>query len=114
MIGLWAQHEVNCRLAADKLFAFGLGDATCYGNRHPAAGGLFHLLQLAKFGIDLFGRLFADVAGVEDDKVGVFGPINRRIAEGAQDITHAFGIIYVHLAAIGPDKETFGGLCGVG
>ena len=41
----------------------------------PSRGGaLLHLADAAELGIDFFGRLLADVAGVEDDEVGVLRP----------------------------------------
>ena len=65
----------------------------------------FIAAQAAQFGIDLLGRLFADVTGVEDHHVGAFGRIGRGIAQRRQQIRHPGGIIGVHLAAIGLDVE---------
>ena len=66
----------TARLAADDLCAFGLGDAAGDGD-HPAAvqrpRAPLQLAQAAEFGIDLLGRLLADVAGVQNDEIGLVG-----------------------------------------
>ena len=54
--------------------ALGLRDAAGDRDQHVAAlrgGGFLELADAADLGIDLVDRLFADVAGVEDDEVGV-------------------------------------------
>ena len=105
VVGLRAKHEVNSRLAADKLLAFSLRHAAGHSNRHSPAGGFLPALQLAKLGIDLFGGLLADMAGIHDNEVCRLRRFHGRIAEGPQHITDALGVVHVHLAAIGPDKQ---------
>jgi hypothetical protein len=61
--------------------------------------------QAATLGIDLLGRLLADVTGVEDDQIGVVGLSGDRIAQRRQHIAHALRIVDVHLAAVRLDKE---------
>ena len=71
---LRADHEIDRWRAADDLGAFGLRDAAGNADGDAAAllaRGLLHHAQAAELGIDLLGRLLADVAGVEDDEVGV-------------------------------------------
>jgi hypothetical protein len=97
--------------SADDLGAFGLRDAAGDRDGHFPAGGEFHLLELAEFGIDLLGRLLADMARIDDHEVGAFGRVYRRIAERLQHIADALGVVDIHLAAIGPDKQALQRLC---
>ena len=75
MIALRADHHVDRRRAAQDLPALGLGDAA--GDDDRASRGprpLRARLQVAhpaELGIDLLGGLLADMAGVEDDEVGL-------------------------------------------
>ena len=64
-----------------------------------ARGGLLERAHAAELGIDLLGRLLADVAGVEDDEVGVLGRRGLGIALGRQRVRHTMRIVDVHLAA---------------
>ena len=78
VIGLRPHDHVDRRLARDDLLAFGLRDAARDREQHAASRfgpGGFQESQLAELGIDLLGRLFADVAGVEDHHVGVVGRV---------------------------------------
>ncbi len=70
------------------------------------ARGFFQPAQPAEFGKHLFGRLLADMAGVEDHHVGVVGRRRRAIAERRQHVRHAGAVIHVHLAAPGDDVQT--------
>ena len=108
VIGLRSQHEVDQRLAAHDLFAFGLRNTASHGDCHVATGLALHALQLAEFGIDFFGGLFTNMARVQHNEVCRFRRINRRIAERTQYVPHALGIIDIHLAPIGLDEETLG------
>src|SRR5439155_26537258 len=67
-----------------------------------------HLLEEVELGKHLFGRLLADVAGVENDQIGVFRGRRRGIAERRHQIGHARRIVDVHLATIGLDEEALG------
>src|SRR5215510_199964 len=69
VIALWTDHQIDDRGAPRHLGALGLGHAA----RHRDEGALalavafrLHLADTAEIGINLFGRLLADVAGVEE------------------------------------------------
>ncbi len=111
MIALRPEHEIDRRRAADDLLALGLRDAAGDGDDEAAAfgrGRLFQAAHAAKLGIDFFRRLLADVAGVEDDEVGIIGGRRLDIALRRQRIRHAPRIVDVHLAAERFDEELAG------
>ncbi len=119
VIGLWAEDEVDIGRPPADLGALGLGDAAGDGDQHGLAAARFLPLQradAAKLGEYFFRGLFADVAGVEDDQVGVLGRRRQAKAERRQQLGHARRIIDVHLTAIGRDKHLLGhalpSLCG--
>ena len=106
VVGLRTENEINGFGPADDFRAFGLGHAA--GDRHQHVGalvlpGFLEALDPAKFRIDFFGRMFADVAGIENHQVGLVGNRRFRIAHGLQRIAHALAVIDIHLAAIGFD-----------
>ena len=108
VIALRPDHDVDGRRAANDLGAFGLRDAA--GHRDPHLAALARSLVLGdpqppEFGIDLFGGLFADVAGVEDHQVRILGGIGLDKALRRQRVHHALRIVDVHLAAIGLDVQ---------
>ena len=108
MIALRSDHEIDHAGAADDLLALGLRDAA--GDRdHDAAafarGLLLEHAHAAELGIDLVGGLLADVAGVEDDEVGVLGRRGLGKAFGRERVRHTMGIVDVHLAAEGLDVD---------
>ena len=108
VIALRADHEIDDRRAADDFLpsACATQPATATVTRRPVARGTF--LQpphAAELRIDLFGRLFADVAGVEDDQVGVVRRCRLDEPLGRQQVRHTMGIVDVHLAAVGFDVE---------
>ncbi len=106
LVRLRPDHKVDRRRAPHDLIAFGLGDAAGDPDRHRTAlrrGPCLDAAQPADLGIDLLGRLLADMAGVQEDQVGGFGRIDRRIAGLGQRVRHPFGIVDVHLAAISAD-----------
>ncbi len=102
MIALRPDDDVDGALAAVDFGAFGLRDAARDDDlRRPARfrpRGL-QRAQASEFGKDLLGGAFADVAGIQDDEVGVFDGGRLGIAFGAEKIAHALGVIDVHLAA---------------
>ena len=111
VIALRPHHEIDRALAPEDFFSFGLRDAA--GDRDRDAASLkrrlvLHLADAAEFRIDLVGRLLADVAGVEDDQVGVVRRRGLDVALGGQRVRHTMGIVDVHLAAVGLDVELFG------
>ena len=79
--------------------------ATTMRDRARRGALLLEHAQPAELGKDLFRRLFADVAGIEDDDVRVFDRVGRgdSPARPGSD-SHAGGIVGVHLAAVGFDE----------
>ena len=112
VIGLRSDHQIDGRLAPHDLLALGLGDAAGHGDGHGPLPGrrpaVLQFAQLAELGINLLGRLFANMAGVENDEVSILGGARRGIAERPQHIGHALRIIDVHLAAVGLDEQALG------
>ena len=68
--------------------------------RALARGFVFCGAEPAEFGIHLLGSLLADVAGVEDDEIGIVdaGGLDKALA--SQRVHHALRIVDVHLTAI--------------
>ncbi len=102
VIILRADYQIDGSGATDDFLAFRLCHAAGDRDQHLAAiarGGVFQFADTADFRIDFIGRLFADVAGIENDEVGVFGA--RGFAEPGrhQRVRHTMGIVDVHLAA---------------
>ncbi len=103
VIGLRPHDQIDKRRAREDLGAFGLRHAARDRDAQIGTLGL-ERAQPADVGIDLFGRLLADVAGVEDDEVGILGALGRAITLRRERLSHALGIIDVHLAAVGLDE----------
>jgi len=111
MVALRADDHVHRRLAAHDLRALGLGDAAGDHDGRPAAEALSLILefaQLAELRIDLLGRPFADMAGVEDDQVGILGALRFPVALRRRQIGHALRVVDVHLAAEGLNERAGG------
>src|SRR5271163_564394 len=109
MIGLWAEDEIDERRAAADLVALGLGNAAGHGDQHgfaPARFVCFHRTDLAELGKDLFRRLFADMASVEDDQIGILGRGRPIKADLRQQLGHARRIVDVHLTTMGCYDDT--------
>ena len=109
VIGLGTDDDIDGRLTPHDLLALGLGDAAGDGDGQVPAGlapDIAHLAQLAELGIDLLGRLLADVASVQDDEVGGLHVVGDAITQRAQHIGHALAVIDVHLTAVGLDEQT--------
>jgi hypothetical protein len=103
VIALRTDDEVDDRRAADDFAALGLRDAA--GDRYLeraafAGGGLFRPAQAPELGENLLGRLLADMAGVEDDEIGLALVGRLGIAFARERIGHALRVIDVHLAAV--------------
>jgi hypothetical protein len=47
------------------------------------------------------------MAGVQNDQIGIIRPIRQAIAMRGQNVRHPFGIIDIHLTAIGFDEQLF-------
>jgi hypothetical protein len=78
VIGLRPDDHIDNRRAADDLLAFGLGHTAGDRDHQVAAFGIALSLELgqpAKLRIDLFGGLFADMAGVEQNEIGILDRI---------------------------------------
>ncbi len=108
MVVLRAHDEIDHRRAADDLLAFGLGDAARNGNGQAASvarGSGFKRAHAAELGIDLVRGFLADVAGIEDDEIGILDVGGLREALGREHVRHTMGIVDVHLAAEGFDVE---------
>lgn len=85
MVGLGPEDEVHRRRPLDDLFTFSLRHASCHGDQRLGTlpcPVLLHPPELAQLGIDLFRRLLANMAGVEDDEVGLFGMARLGMARG--------------------------------
>ncbi len=118
VVALRPDHQIDHRRAPDDLFPLRLRHATRDRDRHAAPGArgaLLHRAHAPEFGIDLFGRLLADVAGVENDQVGVLRRGGLDVPLGRQQIRHTMRVVDVHLATVGFDVElALHSACGFG
>lgn len=92
VIGLRSDDQIDRRRPPDDLATLRLRHAAGDANQHFATRRRLFLLQLAdpaKLRIDLLRRPLADVAGVEQHKIGVFDDFGRGIAVGGQRVGHA-------------------------
>ena len=111
MIALRADNEIHHRGASDDFAALGLGDAACHRNERLPALLLalgFEQTDATELGINLLRCLLANVAGVEDDHVGVLDGSRGQIARTAKSLADALRIIDVHLAAERLDEHLLG------
>jgi len=106
---LWANNDIDRWCPAANFISFRLGDASSDRDEHIVVTGLppgfTHQAEASDFGIDLLGRPFADMACVQHDEISVFGYFRAFKADGGEHVRHAGGVVHVHLAAIGLDKE---------
>src|SRR5215469_690690 len=108
MIALRAYDEIDARRAAHDFCPLGLCDATSHRHDHATAAlglGRLQATDRAKLGIHLFGGFFPDVAGIEDNQVGVLRVLSRNKTMWPESVHHARRIVDIHLAAIGPDED---------
>jgi hypothetical protein len=104
--GLRAEHHVDIGRALDNGSAFLAGDAAAHADQH--ALGL-EVLDAAQVAEDLFLRLFAHRAGVEQNQVGLVHVLRGLVAFGGmQHVAHLVRVVLVHLAAEGFDEDFFG------
>ena len=89
--------------AALRFRTLGLGDAAGQCDQGPRS---ILAAKAADIRIGFLGRFLADVAGVEDDEVGILAFRRRGHAVRAQQLGHALAVIDVHLAAEGFDLES--------
>ena len=102
MIALRTDDDVDRRLTAQDFRPFGLGDTAGDDQRRPPASlapFFLELTQLAEFRIDFLGRPFADVAGVENDEIGILDPGRLAVSLLSRDVGHSLGVVDVHLAS---------------
>src|SRR5262249_32668461 len=91
MIALRADDEVDDRSAAQNFLAVRLRNTAGDRNRHRAVvagGGLLQFSHAAEFRIDLLGGFLADMAGIEDDEVGILGRGGFDKAMRRQNVRH--------------------------
>src|SRR4029077_2298922 len=91
VIALRADHEIDYACALKDLLSFSLRHAARHRDHGVEATGIPRLLYGAhpsKLGIDLLGGLLADVAGVEDDEVGLGRIVGRHVAMSAKRLPH--------------------------
>jgi len=111
MITLGADDEIDARRARHYFRALGLRYATSHGHDHATtAFGLcrFQTTNRPKLRIHLFGRLFPNVAGVEDHEIRIPWCASRNKAQRRHKLGHARRIIDIHLAAISLDVHALG------
>ena len=113
MIALRPEHQIHGRRAANNLFALGLRHTAGDGDHDMAifrCGALFQAAHAAEFGINLFRCFFPDVAGVENNEIGIFRRAGLDITVWRQSVRHPTRIVDVHLAAERFDVK-FAGSC---
>ncbi|MPL97135.1 hypothetical protein SDC9_43323 [bioreactor metagenome] len=104
VIVLRTDDQIDERHPAHDLGALGLRNAA--GDADLQIGlRLLERAQPAEVGIDLLGRLLADVAGVEQHHVRLGRIVCQHIALRAHGLGHALAVIDVHLAAVGLDVQ---------
>ena len=119
VIGLRPEDQVHIRRAGEDLLALRLGHAAGDGEHHasPCIGcRALQQAQAPQFGKHLFRRAVTDMAGVEDDQIGIGRRRRGDIAGIGQHVAHAGAVIDVHLTAPGdhmqppPGDRRFDGL----
>ena len=109
VIGLRPQHNIHPGRAGGDFRPFRLGHTARHRNNHLPAARNLGLPQAAKVREHLLGRFFADMAGIEDDHIGILRHFRWRIAKRRQHIRHARAVIDIHLAAPGADQKPLPG-----
>ena len=100
---LRAEDHVDIGRALDDGCAFLAGHAAADADQHAL---LLQVLDAAEIAEDLLLRLLAHRAGVEEDQVGLFRVVGRRVALGGlHDVGHLVRVVFVHLAAEGADVD---------
>ena len=109
VIGLRPQHNIHPGRAGGDFRPFRLGHTARHRDNHLPAARNLGLPQAAQIGKHLLGRFFADVAGIENDHIGILRHFRRRIAKRREHIRHARAVIDIHLAAPGADQKPLPG-----
>jgi hypothetical protein len=100
VVALRSEYQIDCRRAADDLFALGLRYTTGYRDEHTAIfgrGGFFEAAHAAKFGVNLFSGFLADMAGIQDDEIGILGCGSLDVTVRRQGVRHPTRVVDVHL-----------------
>ena len=108
VIGLGTENQIHSLGAADDFMSLGLRHTTGNSDGHVATvllALLFHLAQLADFGVNLVHRLFANVTCIEDHQIGSFCRFYGAIPLRPQQLRHALTVIDIHLAAERLDED---------
>jgi hypothetical protein len=108
VIGLRANDDAHRWCPRHDFLTLRLRYAACHRDqRHsPLFTAVLH--DAADVGIDLLGRLLADVARVEHDKIRRRAIGRRAHAFGGEQLGHALAVIDVHLAAEALDVKGAG------
>ena len=109
VIALGAEHNIHPRRAGSDFRPFRLRDTARHRDNHLPATRHLGFAQPAEIGKHLLGRFFADMAGIEDDHIGILRRLRWRIAKGCEHIGHARTVINIHLAAPGADQKPLPG-----
>src|SRR5262245_13635535 len=110
MVALRPNNEIDGGRSRDDLLSFGLGDAASDSDQRVAALASPLLLgepHAPELRINLLRGFLADMAGVENDEVGLRRIVDRQVACGSERFRHPLGIVFVHLAAEGLDMNAF-------
>ena len=103
VITLRTDHNVDHRRAANDLRTLGLCDTSGDDDLHvapvPRRVGLC-FAQPAELGIDFLRRLLANVAGVQDDEIGIGGAVRLDEILARKRVHHALCIVDIHLTAV--------------
>ncbi len=97
-----AEHDVHPWGLLEDGVAVLLRQAAADGDLHVGVG-LLARREVAEVAVQLVVGVLADRAGVEHDDVGV-GSVGRALVSGGfQQPGQSFGVVHIHLAAVGAD-----------
>src|SRR5207237_10381580 len=105
---LRADDESHRGPTANDLCPLRLGDTAGDGNIHPASGtrsGLLEPTHASELGEDFLLRLFANVAGIQNDEIRILRRERFGEAFGRERVRHTLGIVDVHLTTEGLDVD---------
>ena len=99
-----AGDERNVGRALEYLFALLLGDTANDGEFLSLFLKFFEIVEAVE---DLLLGLVADGTGVVEDEVGLLDGVDPAISLGDERTDDLLGVVYIHLASEGFDKESF-------
>src|SRR5262249_50860346 len=102
VIALRSDDDIYGRGAPDDFFALRLSDAAGDCDLEATAvalGRAFKRAHASELGINLIDCLLADMAGVEDHKIGFFSTFALIESLTLQQVRHTMRVVDVHLAA---------------